>query len=235
MRFMVMHKVDASMEAGERPSRRLIEDMGTFIGSQKKAGVFLDGAGLHRSAERVRLTFERGERTVVRGPYQGGNELVAGFAHVVTTSLDHAIELATRLAEAAGDRDIEIGPVVEGWDLTGGTRPANAPYRVLLVRKGDAAFEAGAALPGAARELLAQWKREGVLESEVTLAPSASGARTRASAGKRTWTDGPFAESKEMLAGFSIIEVPGLAEAKAFGEAYGAILTENEIDVRAVV
>lgn len=234
MRFMVMHKVDAKMEAGERPSTRIIEEMGQLIGRTKKAGILLDGAGLHRSATRVRVTFDRGQRTVVRGPYQGSNELVAGFVHVVTTSLDQAIELATRLAEAAGDREIEIGPVVEGWDLTGGTRPANAPHRFLLLRKGDEAFEAGAPLPAAARQLLAQWKRDGVLESEATLTPSASGARSRGRAGTRTWTDGPFTESKELIAGFAILELPGLAEVKAFADEYAAILGDNEVDVRVV-
>src|SRR5439155_10466704 len=45
MRFMVMHKVDASMEAGERPSQDIIKNMGAFIGEKMKAGVFIDGAG----------------------------------------------------------------------------------------------------------------------------------------------------------------------------------------------
>lgn len=236
MRFMAMHKVDAAMEAGERPSQRIIEEMGRFVGQSLKAGIFVDGAGLHRSASRVRLTFDRGERTVVRGPYSGSNELIAGFAHVVTASLDEAIELATHLAEAAGDREIEIGPVVEGWDLAGGPRPPNAPHRFLLLRKGDAAYEAGAPVPAAARELLAKWKRDGVLASEATLAPSASGARYSrpGSGGKRTWTDGPFTESKELVAGFAVLELPGLAEMKAFSEEYAAILGDNEIDVRVV-
>jgi hypothetical protein len=235
MRFIVMHKVDEVMEAGERPSSTLIQDMGQFIGRNKKAGVFLDGAGLHPSAARVRLTFEGGQRNVQRGPYAGGNELVAGFAHVVTKGLDEAVELATQLAKATGDREIEVGPVVEGWDLTGGKRPADAPYRYLLVRKGGDASEAGAPVPAAARDLLAAWQRDGVLESAATLGPSASGARLRASGGKRTWTDGPFTESKELLAGFCIVELPGLPEAKAWTEEYQGILGDTEVDVRVVL
>ncbi len=231
---MVMHKVDAKHEAGERPSQRLIEEMGRFIARTAKDGVFLDGAGLHRSAARVRLTFDRGACTVVRGPYAGGNELLAGFVHVVTRSLDEAIELATRLAEATGDQEIEVGPVVEGWDLAGAPRPPNAPHRFLLLRKADAAFEAGAPLPAAARRLLDQWRSDGVLAAEATLAPSASGARSRVVGGARTWTDGPFAESKELVGGFAILELPGMAEVKAFTEEYARILGDNEIDVRVV-
>ena len=33
----------------------------------------------------------------------------------------------------------------------------------------------------------------------TTLAPSATGARLRSAGGKRTWTDGPFTESKELI------------------------------------
>lgn len=234
MRFMVMHKVDATMEAGERPSEGLVHAMGKLISGSMKSGVFLDGAGLHRSAMRVRLVLENGQRTLVRGPYAGSNELVASFALVVARSEDHAVELATRLAEAGGDREIEIGPVVEGWDLAGAPRPANAPYRFLLLRKGDAAFEAGAPQPAAVQRVLDDWRREGILQSAASLAPSRSGARTRVTAGKRAWTDGPFAESKELVAGFSILELPTLADAKRWAEEYAAILGDNEVDVREV-
>jgi hypothetical protein len=234
MRFMVMHKVDATMEAGERPVQSIIENMGKYIGTSLKSGVFKDGAGLHRSATRVRLLFEGEQCQVVRGPFGGSNELLASFAMISVASEERAIELATELARAAGDREIEIGPVVEGWDLAGRPRPADAPFRFLLLRKADAAFERGAPPPAAAAQLLETWKREGVLQSSAVLAPSSQGARTRSSGGARRWSDGPFAESKELVAGFSIIEVGSLDEAKTWAEAYAAILGDNEVDVRVV-
>jgi hypothetical protein len=140
MRYVVMHKVDARMEAGERPPRELIARMGNLIGRSLKEGIFKDGAGLHRSASRVRLHFPGGKVAVQRGPYAGGNELLASFALVTTTGLEQAIALATELGEAAGRREIEIGPVVETWDLNDKPRPADAPFRYLLFVKGDAAF-----------------------------------------------------------------------------------------------
>lgn len=234
MRFMVMHRVDAEMEAGRPPSEAIIQNMGRYVGDAIKSGVFEDGAGLHRSAQRVRLLFERGECTVIRGPYPGDNELLASFAMIKASSMEHAIELAKLLAAAAGDHEIEIGPVVEGWDLHGGTRPKNAPYRFLLLRKADAAFEGGAPQPAGVQAVLDEWKRDGILESAASLTPSSNGARYRKTAGKRTWIDGPFTESKELVAGYSIINVPSLAEAKAWAEQYAAILGDNEVDVRVV-
>jgi hypothetical protein len=61
MRFMVMHKVDAKMEANERPSQTIIQEMGKLVGRSIKAGIFKDGAGLHRSATRARVTFVNGK------------------------------------------------------------------------------------------------------------------------------------------------------------------------------
>jgi hypothetical protein len=234
MRFMVMHKVDAGMEAGAPPPARIVQEMGQFIQGAIRAGVFEDGAGLHPSARRVRLVFEAGKRTVTRGPYQGGNELLAGFAMVQAASVDHAIEIATRVAAAAGDTEIEIGPVVEPWDIGVMARPPDPPQRFLLLRKADRAFEAGAAEPAALTRLLEQLGRDGVLQTAATLAPSATGARLRSAGGKPAWTDGPFTESKELVAGFSIIELPALQDAKSWAEDYAAILGDNEVDVRVV-
>jgi hypothetical protein len=227
---MVMHKVDAVMEAGERPEERIIRDMGRLIGNAIKAGIFQDGAGLHRSAARARVRITNGTPSVQRGPYAGDNELLASFAMIKAASLDHAIELATRLAQAAGkDAEIEIGPVVEGWDIHGGTRPANAPYRFLLLSKGDAETATAAA-----RAILDEWRADGTLLSSASLLPSKQAARSKVVDGKRTWFDGPFAESKELVAGYSILEVPTLDDAKSFTEEYAAILGDNEVDVRLV-
>jgi len=232
MRFMVMHKVDASMEAGGPPSQEIIQNMGDYVQKGIRSGVFKDGAGLHRSALRTRLVFHGGQRTVTAGPYPGGNELLASFAMIKATSMDHAIEIATRIAGVLGDVEIEIGPVVEPWDLGLIAKPPHAPQRFLLLRKADRAYEAGVAERPALAQILAELDREGVVLSTATLLPSSSGARYRKTAGKRDWTDGPFTESKELVAGFSIIDVPSLADARTWAEAYADILGDNEVDVR---
>jgi hypothetical protein len=232
MKVMVMHKVDAAMEAGERPSKSIIEGMGRLVQRSIKEGIFKDGAGLHRSATRARITFVDGKPTIERGPYAGRNELVASFAMISTTGIEKAIELGTQLGEAAGHREIEVGPVVEVWDLSGGRRPVDAPWRFLLVVKADASFEAGSALPPAIRVLLDRWKQDGLLQSDGALAPSAKAQRLRTAQGKRTWIDGPFAESKELIAGYSIIDIATLDDAKRWTEEYADILGDTEVDVR---
>ena len=56
----------------------------------------------------------------------------------------------------------------------------------------------------------------GVLVAAEGLTPGAPGARVVASGGKRKIVDGPFAESKELVGGFYVIDVPSLEEAKAW-------------------
>jgi hypothetical protein len=136
-------------------------------------------------------------------------------------------------------------------------KPAgNTPGRFLLLCKGDAGTEAGGQALAARRaklaELIEALKKEGVLLMSGRLAPTARGCRlpspsksggagattpaAGASAGtgkpRRSWVDGPFAESKELIAGFSVLELPSKADAIAWAERYAAILGDNEVDVR---
>jgi len=58
--------------------------------------------------------------------------------------------------------------------------------------------------------------KAGVLLAAEGLQASANGARVTFSGSKRTVTDGPFAETKELLAGFWMIQVKSKAEAIAW-------------------
>ena len=237
MKFMCMHKVDARMETGAKPPPELIQQIGQLIGRSLKAGVFKDGAGLHRSALRARVSFSGDQPKVERGPYGGSNELVASFAliSIGKAGIERAIELATDLGRAAGNREVEVGPVVEGWDLNGSARPSDAPHRFLLLVKANEASEAGAPPPSDVKALLDRWQHEGIVQTEGSLRPSKHAARNRVVGGKRQWIDGPFAESKELIAGYSVLELDSIEDAKRFTEEFGEIIGDNEIDVREVL
>ena len=55
--------------------------------------------------------------------------------------------------------------------------------------------------------------KAGILLAAEGLAPTSKGARVSFSGDERTVTDGPFAETKEVIAGFTIIQVKSLGEA----------------------
>ncbi|MDF3066007.1 MAG: hypothetical protein K0R38_1608 [Polyangiaceae bacterium] len=238
MRFIVMHKVDAAMEAGAPPNQDIVSNMGALVQGSLREGVFLNGAGLHRSARRVKVQAATGgaEPHAKPGPYQGENELVASFVMISARSLDAAVGHAETLASSLGGAEVEVGPVVEPWDLGMMTKPNAAPERFLLLCKSTAADEAGdtgAHHAAAARALSERLGDDGAVLAAESLAPSAKGSRlASAPKGQRLWVDGPFAESKELIAGFSLLQLPSKAEALAWADRYAAILGENEVDVR---
>jgi hypothetical protein len=154
-------------------------------------------------------------------------------------SLDAAVGHAQKLASTLGDVEIEIGPVVEPWDLGMMPKPeGKLPERFLLLTKATAEDErgdTGAKHAAAVKELSASFQNDAAVLAADSLAPSAKGSRLPPSGkGKRSWVDGPFAESKELIAGFSLLSLPSKADALAWADRYAAILVDCEVDVREV-
>lgn len=92
--------------------------------------------------------------------------------------------------------------------------------KFMVIRKADKNTEAGA-LPST--ELLAAMMKyhqelanAGVLLDGMGLRPSSQGTRVTFSGGNPTVVDGPFAETKELIAGFTLIQVKSKAEAIAW-------------------
>lgn len=112
--------------------------------------------------------------------------------------------------------------------------------RFMVIVKADKSSEAGV-LPD--EKLLAEMgkyneelARAGVLLAGEGLHPSSKGARVRFSGSKRTVIDGPFAETKELIAGFWIFKVKSKAEAiewvKRSPNPFPG--TESEIEIRQI-
>jgi hypothetical protein len=91
------------------------------------------------------------------------------------------------------------------------------PMKFMIIVKASKASEAGK-MPST--ELLTsmvnyneELSKAGILLAGEGLHPSSKGARARFSGKDRTVTDGPFAETKELIAGFWLWEVGSLQEA----------------------
>ena len=75
--------------------------------------------------------------------------------------------------------------------------------------------------------------KAGVLLAGEGLHPSSKGARVKFSGAKRTVTDGPFAETKELIAGFWLIQVKSKEEAIEWVKRCPNPLDgESEIEIR---
>jgi hypothetical protein len=126
MRVMMMIKGD--QEPGELPSEELLAAMGRYNEELTEAGVLLDLAGLHPSAEGVRVKFSDGKTTVVDGPFTDAKETVAGYWILQVKSMDEAVEWAKRVPVEAAEHDygqeseIEIRQIFDLEEL--GVSPA---------------------------------------------------------------------------------------------------------------
>ncbi|HEX7668825.1 MAG TPA: YciI family protein, partial [Polyangiaceae bacterium] len=69
MRFMILVKADKNSEAGVMPSEQLLAEMGKFNEELVKAGILLEGEGLHPSSKGARVRFSGDKRTVIDGPF----------------------------------------------------------------------------------------------------------------------------------------------------------------------
>jgi hypothetical protein len=79
--------------------------------------------------------------------------------------------------------------------------------------------------------------KAGVMLAGEGLQPSSKGARIRFGGGKRTVIDGPFAETKELVAGFWLIQVKSKEEAIEWMKRCPAPMgpdQESEIEIRQV-
>lgn len=77
-------------------------------------------------------------------------------------------------------------------------------------------------------------KNAGVLVVSEGLTPSANGVRVRVSGDQRTLIDGPFTESKELVASYAILEAKSMDEAVEWTTKFLKVLGEGECEIRPI-
>lgn len=96
--------------------------------------------------------------------------------------------------------------------------------RFMIIVKGDQKVESGAMPEPDAVAEMADYHEElakaGVLVDASGLQPSSRGFRVRYSGHERSVVDGPFAETKELVAGYTIIRVSSRDEAVEWAQRF---------------
>ena len=236
MRFLIMHKTNAHWESGAIPSPKLVARVGSLLDELKNARVLLGAEGLRASSLSVRLIFSGGERTVIKGAFEGGNELPAGFTILPASSLDEAIEWATRQAQMLGDGEVDIRPVTEPWHIGLGTKPNGVTTeRFMILRKANAATESGNWPTARQRtdlaRLVEETTRSGRTVVSASIRPSTRGRRYKNSRDGVTIIDGPSVETKELLAGYVMVSAGSLDDACRWALPYITAVGAGEVDV----
>jgi hypothetical protein len=240
MRFMVMHKMTEELEKGLPPTPAELEAIGKLVQEAIESKAFVAGEGLAPTSTRMHIVYRGGKRTITDGPFTEAKELVAGYALMKVRSKEEAISWCDRFAAVIGDVELFMGPVVEEWDLVGAPRPDGAPLRFLSMHEMDERAESDTppdpALMAQMGALIDEMTKAGVLQATGGLASTGKGARVRWEGPNRKVKviDGPFAESKELVAGYAILDLPSKAAAIEWATRFGEVVKVNEVEVRQI-
>src|SRR6478735_6131909 len=118
-------------------------------------------------------------------------------------------------------------------------------FLMLIKIANDTDYEAGkpppAELEAAMGELIGEWSRTGAFVSAAGMRPTSQAARVRLTPDAVRVSDGPFAESKEVIGGFFLLEAKDLPAAvemtRRFVELHSKVLAKDfvlECEVRQV-
>ncbi len=206
MQYMILRRADAHTESGRLPGAEAARLL----------------ASLQPSAGAVRLTLDHGKASIEHGPFADPAEMIAGFGIIEADSKQAAIE-ALRDYPASEALELEL----RESGCPGGCaqiEPANVPdpkgKRFAVLLRASADLENEVPVPQSALDALdvhnAREAAAGVLLAADGLRTSARGARVKVARGAFSYSDGPFTEIKEMIAGFWLIRVPSMDDAIAW-------------------
>ena len=244
MRFMSIYK-PAKQAPGTGPSPDHMAQMRRFMDQMTKSGTLLSTGGLRAHGATVRYEDGESRvvdgpfaesKELVAGfallRYGSKAEAVEGVKRFLRIAGDGEIEL--REVFELDDFPVDEAEAPDGWrdderrfrdaeekrSSPMMSPPPAGKLRFMALVKADKNTESGV-MPSEEvltrmGGLMQEYATAGKLIGGEGLKPSATGTRVRLAAGQFTVTDGPFAESKELIAGYSTIEVGSLEEAIEF-------------------
>lgn len=107
--------------------------------------------------------------------------------------------------------------------------------KVMMMRKADSETEKGIPLSDTVLKAVAEFSEKlieaGVYVEGAALKPSSAGLRIVVKAGQPQVIDGPFAETKELLAGYLIVDVASMDEAIEWAKNWPCSDAEGNVTV----
>jgi hypothetical protein len=115
MKFLSMVRIDE--KSGQKPSERLMNEMGNLIGEAVREGWLVSTAGLKPTKDGARMRWNRGKLSRTDGPFTETKEVVGGYAILEAPSLAEAMKLTERFLKVHGDE----------WNVECEVRPLDGP------------------------------------------------------------------------------------------------------------
>ncbi|MCC7252806.1 YciI family protein [Hyphomicrobium sp.] len=118
MRYMILVKASADSEAGLMPGEDMLKAMADYHEELAKAGVLVDGNGLHPTSKGYRLHYSDGKRTLIDGPFAETKEVIAGYTMIKVKSTEEALHWFQRFPQPHyTDCEIELRRMFELEEL----------------------------------------------------------------------------------------------------------------------
>jgi hypothetical protein len=95
------------------PSDKLIAEMGALINEGMKAGWLIATEGVQWGTIGVRVRKERGDISVVDGPFAEAKEVIGGYALLKADSKAEVVELTRRFLNVTGEGSCEVHQLFE--------------------------------------------------------------------------------------------------------------------------
>lgn len=224
----------ATLPASEQQRRVGQHQQGlTKLFAERTAGARQHSAlsvGLHDGEDSKIVRFASGEHKVFDGPFAETKEVLAGFDVIDFDSREDAVEWYKSLGFTHQGHVEEIRPVVSAGLLYHGHQPT-AASKYLLKYCGPPANQTSAEADKIAHEselVTADYVRKGfagvsICWAGVRLAHPREAITIRGSGGQQLITDGPFAEAREVIGGFTILDCVSRDEAVEWARRYSHI------------
>jgi len=212
MRYLLIHTADPDVGAEWDEN----ENWAAFSSWQQEAvrsGVNLQGSRLRPTADATTIKIRDGELIITDGPYAETKEQVAGYDVLECASLDEAVQWASRHPHSwLGS--IEVRALPDSAPAVPLPEPGKGKIRYLMLVCTDPAVD-----PREFENIepvdpwVAELDGRGVRLCGSELEPPGSARTVRVRESSAIVTDGPFAETKEQIAGFDVLECADLDEA----------------------
>lgn len=107
--------------------------------------------------------------------------------------------------------------------------------KFMMTHEADATGAPDPAMMAEMGKFIQETRNAGQLVLTGGLMPLSQGAQLRTKGGKTSIVDGPFAESKEVIAGFAIVEVASMDEALELSRRFLAIAGDGLSEIRPIM
>jgi hypothetical protein len=190
--------------------------MKKYAGELRSRGVLRRGGPLAPASAGAGVRVRDGKAFVTDGPFPETKELIAGFWIVDVADRAEALEIARRCPHAQRG-PIELHALQDRYTFTDSKN--GTPFLLAFRMESGLCDPDGAKL----REMIGfaqALEREGTVFETAPLGDDPPAARIEAKAGKMFVTDGPFAETKDVIGGYSLVRTKGRAAAIELAKRY---------------